>query len=69
MKCKLQTLKRREVLEVYVGMVGRHGGHVDTIQHDGNDIVGQNLPELFRDVVPAERILQGEVELGPVVII
>ena len=47
-------------------MVWSQGGHVDTVQHDGNDVVRENFPELFRNVVTAERILQGEVELGAI---
>ena len=47
-------------------MVWSEGGHVDTVQHDGNDVVRENFPKLFCNVVTAQRILQGEVELGAI---
>ena len=57
------TLKWREVLDIDVGVVGSQGWHVHTIQHYGYHIVGENLPEFLSDVIIAESVLQGEVEL------
>ena len=51
------TFKRREVLDVNVGMWGRNISHVHSIQHYWDDIVGKDFPELFCDVVLAERVL------------
>ena len=44
-------------------MWGRNISHIYSIQHYWDDIVGKDFPELFCDVVLAERVLQGEVEL------
>ena len=57
------TSKRREVLDVNIGMLGQNLSHVCTIQHYWNHIVGKDFPKLFRNVVLTEGILQREVEL------
>ena len=57
------TSKRREVLDVDVGMLGHNLSHVCTIQHYWNHIVGQDFPKLFRYIIPAEGIFQRKVEL------
>ena len=64
----LVTFKRREVLDVNIGMWGRNISHVYSIQHYWNHIVGKDFPELFCDVVLAERILQWEIELNIILI-
>ena len=38
-------------------------GHVSTIEHHRDDIIVENLPELFSDIISTERVFQGEVEL------
>ena len=48
-----------EIFKVDVGVFGSNVGHVDTIQHDGDHVVIQDLPELLRHVVRAQRVLQG----------
>ena len=59
----MTTFKGWEVLDVNVGVGRSNGGHVDSVQDDGNDVVGENLPELLSYVVQAKGILKGEVEL------
>ena len=46
-----------EIFKVDVGVWGGDVGHVGTIQHDGDDVVLQHLPELLRHVVSAQRVL------------
>ena len=48
-----------EIFKVDVGVFGSNVGHVGTIQHDGDHVVIQDLPELLRHVVRAQRVLQG----------
>ena len=50
-----QTVKRFEVFDINVGMRGRHSGHIYTIEHNWNNVVGQNLPVLLCEVVLQER--------------
>ena len=40
-----------------------HGAHVGPVEHHRNDILVQDLEELLRHVVLAERVLKGKVEL------
>ena len=59
----MTTFKGWKVLDVNVGVGRSNGGHVDSVQDDGNDVVGENLPELLSYVVQAKGILKGKVEL------
>ena len=55
-----------KLLDVNVGVRGGHGGHVDSIEHNGDHVEVEHLPELLRDVVLAQGVLEGEVELKQV---
>ena len=55
-----------KLLDINVGVRRGHGGHVDSIEHNGNHIEVEHLPELLRDVVLAQGVLEGEVELKQV---
>ena len=57
------TFKGYEVLDINVRVRGSYISHVDTIQHHWDHMVGQDLVELLSDVVLAQGVLQGEVEL------
>ena len=48
------TVKVFEVLDINVGVGRGDLGHVDTVEDDRDHVVGENLPELLRDVVPAQ---------------
>ena len=48
------TIKVFEVLDINVGVGWGDLGHVDTVEDDRDHVVGENLPELLRDVVPAQ---------------
>ena len=52
-KKKLFTRKVFEFLDINVGMGRSDAWHVDTIKHHGDDVIGQDLPELLCDVIPA----------------
>ena len=45
-------------------MWGCYISHVDTIQDYWDHMVGQDFVELLSDVVLAQGVLKGEVELG-----
>ena len=59
----MTTFKGWKVLDVNVGVGRCYGGHIDSVQDDGNDVIGENLPELLSYVVQAKGIFKGEVEL------
>ena len=40
--------------------------HVDSIEHNWDHIEVEHLPELLRDVILAQGVLEGEVELKQV---
>ena len=48
------TVEVFEVLDINVGVGRGDLGHVHTVEDDGDHVVGENLPELLRDVVPAQ---------------
>ena len=48
------TVEVFEVLDINVGVGWGDLGHVDTVEYDRDHVVGENLPELLRDVVPAQ---------------
>ena len=48
------TVKVFEVLDINVGVGRGDLVHVDTVEDDRDHVVGENLPELLRDVVPAQ---------------
>ena len=48
------TVEVFEVLDINVGVGWGDLGHVDTVEDDWDHVVGENLPELLRDVVPAQ---------------
>ena len=48
------TVEVVEVLDINVGVGWGDLGHVDTVEYDRDHVVGENLPELLRDVVPAQ---------------
>ena len=53
-----------KVLDIYVRVWGRHPGHVHPIEHHWYHVVAQNLPELLRDVISAQRVLKRQIELN-----
>ena len=48
------TVKVFEVLDINIGVGRGDLGHVDTVEDDRDHVVGENLPELLRDVVLAQ---------------
>ena len=50
----VSTVKVVEVLDIDVGVGWGDLGHVDTVEDDRDHVVGENLPELLRDIVPAQ---------------
>ena len=55
-----------KLLDVNIGVRGGHGGHVDSIEHNWDHVEVEHLPELLRDVILAQGVLEGEVELKQV---
>ena len=58
------TFYTGEVLDIDVRVRGRQPGHVHPIEHHRHHVVAQNLPELLRDVISAQRVLKRQIELN-----
>ena len=57
------TFYTSKVLDIDVRVRWRHPRHVHPIEHHRHHVVAQNLPELLRDVVTAQRVLKRKIEL------
>ena len=58
-----QILDCRKVCHIDVRVRRSNSAHVGSCEHHRDDILVQDHEELFRDVVPADGVLEGQVEL------